>query len=200
MTEESFLKDVSAHQMTVLNDTGLYRHLRFASVGSDGKPHWNQYFTLTTFPDHLVFSGDMGTYVFTRLQDMFEFFRGKPDGPLQINPDYWGGKCLAADKATGGDIMAYSSEKFKAVVTEIFNDHEFESATEKELCWLAIEDEVLCGEGEHEAYSLAGQFQFQGEHFFHDFWEHRLREYTGRYLWCCFAIVWGIRQYDAAKT
>jgi hypothetical protein len=31
-----------------------------------------------------------------------------------------------------------------------------------------------------------------------DSWEWDLREFDGRFLWCCWAIVWGIEQYRAA--
>ena len=34
VTEQSFLKDVREHRMTVLHDSGLYRHLRFQKPGT----------------------------------------------------------------------------------------------------------------------------------------------------------------------
>ena len=39
----------------------------------------------------LIASGDVGTYVFSRLADMFEFFRSPmtSDGRLYINDSYW---------------------------------------------------------------------------------------------------------------
>lgn len=89
-TEERFLKDVANHKLRVVHDDGLHRHL-VLSAGS-----FNQRFTITTAPDTLLFTGDMGTFVFERLEDMFEFFRAR------VNPDYWAGKCVAADQRTGG--------------------------------------------------------------------------------------------------
>jgi hypothetical protein len=35
---------------------------------------------------------------------------------------------------------------------------------------------------------------------FSDFWEHDLTEYTYHYIWCCYAIAWGIAEYDKAKA
>ena len=29
-----------------------------------------------------------------------------------------------------------------------------------------------------------------------DFWEVNLYQYTYHFVWCCYAIVWGIHQYD----
>ncbi len=34
VTEQSFLKDVREHRMTVLHDSGIYRHLRFQKPGT----------------------------------------------------------------------------------------------------------------------------------------------------------------------
>ena len=35
---------------------------------------------------------------------------------------------------------------------------------------------------------------------FHDLWERNCKEYSHRFIWCCFALAWGIRQYDAGKS
>jgi hypothetical protein len=34
---------------------------------------------------------------------------------------------------------------------------------------------------------------------FEDFREVDCEEYTHRFLWCCYALAWGIEKYDAAK-
>ena len=45
------------------------------------------------------------------------------------------------------------------------------------------------------------QRYFEHEGFqFHDSWEWDNTSYTFRFLWCLYAITWGIRQYDAATT
>jgi hypothetical protein len=35
---------------------------------------------------------------------------------------------------------------------------------------------------------------------FADFWECNSDEYTSRFIWCCYALSWGIKQYDATKV
>src|ERR1035438_10338294 len=67
---ESFLADVAEHAMAVMQDNGVYRHLRFRKPGSS-----NMWFDLITWPGSLVISGDMGTWAFSRVEDMFAFFR-----------------------------------------------------------------------------------------------------------------------------
>lgn len=50
---------------------------------------------------YLCYTGDMGTYVFQRLTDMFEFFRTDREykkrngGKLAVNLSYWGEKLQA---------------------------------------------------------------------------------------------------------
>jgi hypothetical protein len=190
-TEQSFLKDVDKHQMTVLRDDGVHRHVRFRKPDSV-----NMAFELITWPGHLCYSGDMGTYVFRRLHDMFEFFRTdrlrqKYDGrTLIINLDYWSQKCISVDCA--GGIEEYSADKFRQRITEILD----ENGASAELRQ-AVEDEVLsCADySETEAYRAAEEFEHNGFRFT-DFWEVDLKEYSYRFVWCCYALAWGIQQYD----
>src|SRR5690606_1795679 len=94
------------HEMTVLLDDGLYRHLRFARPDS-----YCMSFSLVTWPGYLAYSGDMGNFVFTRLPDMFAFFRGPLDS---MSRDYWAEKCVAADTSDG--IRRFSVELFQGAV------------------------------------------------------------------------------------
>ena len=50
-----------------------------------------------------------------------------------------------------------------------------------------------------EAGNAAAKSYLAGNLEFYDFWETDLEEYTFRYLWCLYAIVWGITQYDKQK-
>lgn len=106
---ERFAADTAKHTMTVLHDEGLYRHLRFRAP-----EHSAYWFDLITWPGVLAIRGDIGeSYVFQRLDDMFEFFRGK-----RINPHYW------SEKLDGGRYSAkqYSESKFRQLVVEYFVD------------------------------------------------------------------------------
>jgi hypothetical protein len=91
---ERFKRDTEHHEMTVLHDDGLYRHLRFSRPDRSG--YW---FSLTTWPQKLTVNGDVGTYVFSRTEDMLEFFRGSTcsGGP---NFGYWDEKVVASSNPT----------------------------------------------------------------------------------------------------
>jgi hypothetical protein len=223
---ERFERETVKHEMRVLHDDGLYRHLRFR------RPDHNAYwFDLITWPGCLTFRGDFTTsYTFARLEDMFEFFRGK-----HINPDYW------AEKLGGGreGVRTYSAEVFeqrvKEYVVEAIRDGwaprgsgravtEFlrgaDTSTE-EAAHQALEDfefgvgyraKCSCGEsqavesytsgvlwgGRHERSNVGHKVTTQLERGlkFEDTWEWSFREYDWEYLWACHAIVWAIRQYD----
>jgi hypothetical protein len=189
-TEESFLKDVEQHKLIVVRDDGNHRHVIFAKPGT-----YCQRFELITWPGFLCYTGDMGTFVFRRLEDMFAFFRdNRPDdGKLRINLGYWAEKLEAADRCDGA--QQWSEDKFRSVI-EAYLDRDGEpvSAELRE----AVEEEVLSclGDGEHEAYRAASQFNHYGFQFY-DLWDHDFKEYSYRFVWCCFALAWGIKQYDA---
>lgn len=212
-TEARFLKDVAEHEMTVLRDDGIYRHVRFKKP--DSSCYW---FDLLTWPGALCYTGDMGTYVFRRLEDMFEFFRTdrqyKPrDGKtLAINPGYWSEK-VQSDSRFGRGTEGFSEDLFRDALKHDFNAH-FESKypdddacdeekvafeEKKAEAWQEVEDQILGVDSlEHEGVSAACRFEHEGLSF-PDFWDHRLTDFTFHFMWCCYALAWGIQKYDDAK-
>lgn len=192
-----FLTDIATHQMTVIaDDNGVNRHILFARKGSS-----TYHFTLTTWSGHLCISGDMGTYVFNRLPDMFQFFR-TDNG--EINASYWGEKCVAESTIRGG-ITRYSEDKFISAVKDLTEQLITEaSMSKKEADKLSkeVKDEVLSksSDGHHMAVSAAQDFMFRTYRPFSTIYEYDLEEFTPRFIWCCRAIAWGILQYDAAKV
>ena len=213
LTETQFLKDVADHKMTVIKDDGVHRHIRFSKPGTSC-----MHFDLITWPGYLCYTGDMGTYVFTRLLDMFEFFRTdraaawlkKKGLTLGINPQYWGEKLEATDKLDG--FKKFSEEKFDAAIRRYFvewirSHRDDTSKEERRELWGAIECEVLGADGDGGGYRkqcAAHDFHHEvnravGNFYFQDFWETNVEEYSGRFMWCCYALAWGIQQYDDAK-
>lgn len=216
-TEEQFLKDVSDHKMEVALNQGTYRHVRFRST----KHGYNQWFDLVTWPGVLTISGDMGTWTFSRLPDMFEFFRGQ-----KINPHYWAEKLQHGNYSgrQGGKVWDedYFKERLLAKLKEVY---EFKGKKLKEITE-AIEDEVFRhNEGNKYAMLTAAyeftyvfeadqpkkptsmreqiaqigkpspkQFQFDGM----DLPDGMV--YSFHFIWCIYAIVWGIQQYDASTA
>lgn len=194
-TEEQFRKDVANHTMKVLLDNGIHRHIRF----SDGT--FNMYFEIVTWPGNLVVSGDMGCFVFARLEDMFEFFRSDK---LKINLEYWHEK-LEAVKRHGGSTC-YNSDLFTKRVNEyvqqFIEDEELNSEQAEELKD-EVKEQVLyyADDSQEEARKAIHDFEYaiEGSSLdfkFYDTWEWDLEDYTYHYIWACYAIVWAIQQYD----
>src|SRR3954463_11871038 len=97
-----FARDTADHQMTIVHDDGLYRHLRFRNPNRT----WNYWFDLITYPGGLTFQGDGESFTFRRLEDMFEFFRQPANAT--INPSYWGEKLTG--RGGRDSVMHYQQE------------------------------------------------------------------------------------------
>lgn len=202
---QDFLADVRAHEMLIFRDDAVYRHLRFK------RPDTNcYYFDLITWPGHLCITGDMQSFVFMHTNDMFEFFQaGLSDKPLNINPDYWAQK-LIATAATGrndGQCMEFSHGMFTYHVREHWKDFcrsEDLPFTAAESLWEEIERELLhtADPDEYSAHRAARDFESeeQPKFNFSDFWETDLRVYTHHFIWCCYAVLWGIKKFEEWKA
>lgn len=207
-TEQSFLHSVRKHQLEVIKEDGVYRHLRFSKPGTI-----DMQFDLITWPGYLCYCGDMGTYVFQRLHDMLEFFRSEREPvngkTLYINQGYWSEKLQAVDgNRRSASAMEFSNELFIAVINETrvgwMKERTLNKDQRREL-WECVQDEIidrLEDPDESHAIRLANEFRsvIDGEkHQFDDIWEHNFHDYTTQFTWCCYALAWGIQRYDEIK-
>lgn len=203
-TQESFLKDVARHQIAILRDDGVYRHIRFKQPDTS-----DQYFDLITWPGHLCYTGDMGTYVFTRTNDMFDFFRSSNSlEQLNINPPYWSEKLIAIDgSSSGGAATEFDHEKFKRIINLYrvtwmrYGKREGRlSKEERRELWEAVDDQVLNRMDDYGETILRDAHEFQhGDYSFYELFEHSFTRIKNRMIWCCFALTWGILKYDEYK-
>jgi hypothetical protein len=199
---ERFARETADHRMTVLHDDGLYRHLRFRSPKNSF--YW---FDLITVPGSLIFRGDGQSFVFARLDDMFEFFRG-PVG--RINPHYWAEKLTSHQR---DEVKCYDRDIFERQVREAVDDAVRDGSAPVGLVQ-AVQESLLDSEEidyESGAREALRSFTFyknpadcfdprkQPDFQFHDTWEWDFRDYDWWFLWALHGIVWGIAQYDAAK-
>lgn len=188
---DRFAKETASHEMTVLHDDGLYRHLRFRAPESSF--YW---YELVTWPGFLAVGGDVDHFVFSRVEDMFTFFRrnGNEHG---INPSYW------SEKLQDGRERAetYSEDVFKQTVMEelkhlpVPNLTEGQREARSELMERVASGDAHWAEGAREMLADAEQADLLS-----DTWEWRLKDWDWAFLWCCHAIVAGIAKYDAVKV
>jgi hypothetical protein len=121
-TVDRFLEDVKDHELTIIHDEGLNRHIRMKRPQSS-----SYYYDIITWNGYLTICGDMGTYVFRRIEDMFQFFQMDDNDfnksktePLSINPGYWGEKLEAFPKR---GYKEYSQDKFMENVKDYLDHH-----------------------------------------------------------------------------
>jgi hypothetical protein len=186
-----FARDTANHQMTVLHEDGLYRHLRFVQPKPASSMYW---FDLITWPGCLTIRGDIGdAYTFSRLPDMFEFFRGRVG---RINEHYW------SEKLDNGRDSAkeYSEKLFRQLVCEMVG-HAVQSGDAPRGVGKAVREEILASEflgTEEEARYVLENFEYKGFQF-KGTWELSFHDYEWTFLWACHAIVWGIGRYDRVR-
>lgn len=199
-----FIRDVSSHQLSVIRDEGLYRHLCFS------RPNSRAYsFDIITWPGYLTITGDMGTWTFSRITDMFEFFTDGHFGArssFQTNPSYWSEKFEAGNRRSQYDspCFEFDDEQFQKglrnwlanYIAECDDEHDREMAKDavSDLCSQEFRNEWMATQAIHDAY-------FPSDVCSWDVAEHLspLQKYCHSYIWICFAIVWGIERYQTKK-
>jgi hypothetical protein len=186
------------HTMTVRLDQPPYRDIFFKR--EDSSLYW---FELVTWPGHLTITGDMGTLTFRRVTDMIDFFG---DSTSRINPGYWAEKIQSLHDPL--DCRVYDPDKFVQRVCEDFaayaDEHGWVLTRTQEL-WAALQEFVLNdAEDERAAVAAASRFSFPEdtwhpqhklEFAFYDVWDWDLRVWDQRYLWLCWAVLWGVNRY-----
>ncbi len=189
MDANQLLADLAEHKMALRIDNGEYRHLLFRQPASG-----NMWFEIVTWPGSLTIHGDMGTWSFSRVKDMFTFFRSDR---LQINASYWHEK-ITSESRFGGPSRNFDPDTFKKNVLSSLDGYGL-SAPLRASIVASLEDEVFCEEDESSARRALYYFKRDGFKF-SDAWEIDGEAYSFHYLWCLYAIVWGVQQYDAAKA
>lgn len=104
-----FAAETSDHEMTVLHDDGLYRHIRF---GKPGTELWS--FSLITWPHHLAIAGDVGAgWTFSAREDMIDFFGSRRSNG--VNLAYWWEKLPASQRTAA---RAFSEDRLFRMATD----------------------------------------------------------------------------------
>lgn len=69
----------ASHRATMFKEDGVYRHIRVAEPGT------RMYgFEVVTYPYYLVVTGDIGTFVFSRVEDMLTLLPAKRVHQLRL--------------------------------------------------------------------------------------------------------------------
>jgi hypothetical protein len=220
---ERFARDTANHELTIVHDDGVYRHVKARSTKSG--EGWCCWFEVVTWPGALAIRGDCGSFQFARSEDMFAFFR--LDG-RQINPGYW------AEKTPGGErsLKTYSEDVLREHLDDWLADYESDYIAdypedvdhdERQAAWQALPPaergpmpapptmptptrlrKIIADHEETEGLDFAESArvlldELEDLHVVEGTWEWDLNDWDWQYLWCCYAIVWAIAQYDTTK-
>ncbi|MFM0226163.1 hypothetical protein [Paraburkholderia dipogonis] len=213
--------------MTVLRDDGVDRHLRFRKPGTSCYGFdlitWGGHLLITGDCGSFLFLRLHDMFQFFRADR-----KSKDD--LYLNPQYWSEKLIATDcsGSRGGAAKRFSRETFEANIKRWFDDRfegeiendastdeadwDYEEDAEqraknvaqrkarREAIWSQIVSDVLYHSGnEHQAAQAAYDFEHDGFNF-QDFYEVDNTEYTFHFIWCAYAIAWGVKKYDESKA
>lgn len=213
MQSKEFLEHVKNHKMTVLHDDDAYKHLRFRQPNTS-----DRYFELMFYPNNCVITGDMGAWTFSRIEDMMKFHRGEG---LDIDFCYWKEKVVSCSRFGAGNMSEFSDfnfDNFKNEINNYIDDYFEHSLVEQskvddlkrdvsDCIFDDIDDRKHCKGADLKAYELLSEYEYhyltgEGSKTFrfedvHEFgcWG----EITGYFAFACYAIRWGIQQYDEAQ-
>ncbi len=187
------LSNVSNHEMTILQDNELYKHLRFRAPGTS---MWG--FDIITWPGYLTIVGDIGDgYIFHLEQNMLRFFdHSQPDG--NINPGYW------AEKLTRSiTYEEYSPDVFTRTITDLATDlRDHIPWDDHQRFNESITDDVLSHAENGETYARDALHNFtftdstNTQHTFNtDTQDHNFTDYKYHFILALHAILWGAKTY-----
>lgn len=195
---EHFKHNVANHEMEILLDDGLHRHLLFKKPDTT-----DQHFRIVTWPGYLTICGDMGTFTFYRNANMFHFFLGSGGG---ISPSYWEEKLQAGAGSEGARAIAqeWDSDAFKENIKDCWEEwlraETLPDSDKTDEVKEYLRDHLLSCSDEFEAVAAVREFDCEeAPNMLDDLWEVSDSRHRYHYLWCCYAIVWGIQQYNAFK-
>jgi len=198
--------------MEVLHSDWLYRNAIFSQEKNP-----NLWFELITWPHVLTIHGDMGTWTFSRVENMFDFFRCAKESQLRTNPSYWSEKLCGGVHGGSDQAKVWSEDLFRSdLMRRIKEDYgDFSGNKMKELL-MAVNEDILSRQGQWELVTAANEFSYEFEEdrdnrgYLERIESHRKARrfhldsesipdgmtYSYHFLWCLYAIVWGIRQWD----
>jgi len=192
-TKERFLEVVKDHKLTIIYDNDINRHIRLQNKNGDYCGRYD----IITWDNHLCITGDYGSYLFQRTTDMFNFFRNEE---LKINSYYWAEKCIA-ESVFGNGIREFSVKRFKERIIEYYKNWlSYNLTSLEEIKEVKEEIRNMFAYAEDEYSCVEAYRNFSSEYLdLSDFWEDSCMEKTYHFIWCLYAIVFGIQKYDEYK-
>jgi hypothetical protein len=189
-----FKRDIASHVATIKRNDGLYRHIEFRKP----KHGWHHWFEIVTWPNGLIIRGDMETWVFSRVEDMFTFFRGD-----RVSPSYWQEKLQCARD----DAKDFSIDSLKQQAACYLDNWGDDLPPSKRTEIIAeLESEIFSRYGDHDEHEALSEL-FDCKYQLNPDDRRRVvrfdpcdgpwgKRWSYHYVWCCWAIVWAIAEWE----
>lgn len=211
-TSSRFLVDTALHRLEIIRDDGVYRHLRMQEPGTSC-----YYYDIITWPGYLTVTGDMGTWTFSRVHDMFNFFGGWTG---EINTGYWSEKLEAGADCSAREFLAkkYDHDAFcrslkdsmseyldpsadDQMEDEEWDDEDDTPDSDKAKVREAVRELCRCEfSNEWEAYQATYDADWPDRWSAWDVCDGlTFKTYTSHFRWVLFAITWAISKYHNTK-
>lgn len=183
----TFAANAGDHELSVIFDSGDYRHLRMSKPGILA---WS--WEIFTAPGYLAFVGDIGVQmIFRRTKDMLGFFNTRNygdiygDGSPFINPGYW-------EEKAGPDMQSvtrtfdvdHAVDVVRDAVDDLIASDDIAAAHGDELIASARDAANL----EPDAQSF-GAWLYESEHLNDLASEAEVETFHPQFLFTCFALA-----------
>ncbi len=199
-TQEIFLRDVRSSYADIVHWNGLHRHVAFRN-----NIYPNKRFDMITWPGHLCLDNLSETFVFSSQLDMLEYFRATPQRreyaaargeSLWAAPEVWMSRMVGTSMS---GHAVFSQAKFVQNTRDFIRIRSHLNEVTRTALLQRLEREVFTREFETEAGALRSVIEcgktlgvdLEDIHFVVD-----CAEVSYSYLWCCYAIAWGIERID----
>lgn len=119
-------------------------------------------------------------------------------------PSYWAEKIQNGTNGGRENAKKYDWDYWCAQLLDQLEHHYGLEGDDLAVAKACVEEEIFIADDRHDAMVAAGDFRIHlpnGHPFSFDPCElPDGKDYEYHFIWCCYAIVWGIQQWDAAHA
>lgn len=193
----TFKESTAKHELQILHDDGLYRHLRMSAPNSGGNWHWD----VVTWPWQLATSGDIADgWTFSREENMIDFFalvvphrkqNYYSDGAPSLDFRYW------AEKLQGGQrnsARSYQHKKFLSYVQSNLTER-LESGDNPDLTPAKVAELIDDASHVEEYYETAFEWLEDNDEWIYHDTEDDFKGFTFHFQLACYAINHAVQAY-----
>lgn len=170
-----FDEDIKKHVITMKHDDGLYKH--YLCQRPNDCFEW---FEIITWPGKLCISGDMGSFLFARTENMVNFMSDHIR-----SRSYIAEKCIAHENK----IREFKKDIFYEQLDELIKDKQSNETTYEEMNEIQEKiDEIKESFSYYESEYDAEKAMYESELFSDELPD--CKYFTYHFLWCLHAIEW----------